>query len=525
MTAGPGGAAGPAVSSGLSLSLSSGSASPACVLAVDLGTGGPKVGLVSVTGELLASEHHLVRTELSEGGGAEQDAGEWWTLVCSAARRLLSSGVVAPPSVVAVSCTGQWASTVPVDEDGTPVGRCVLWLDSRGGRYTRRSVGGMVSGYRGRSLVRWVRRSGGAPSLSGADPIGHIAFLEHERPEVAAAARWYLEPVDYLSMRFCGVAGASRASMTGCLADRQPAVAAGRPVVRRECWCGRSACRSTSWRRWCPRARWSVRCRRWSRPTSVCPRARRWSPAPPTCTRRRQDRARVGDFETHLTLSTTSWISCPVPFKKTDADRARWPRSRECRRSGTSWRTTTRPGGGPSNGCAMPCSPEAPRAPGGCRRYDELTALAASAPAGSGGSLFTPWLAGERSPVDNRLARGGWHNLSLTSSRADLVRAVLEGVAYNSRWLHEAVEHFCRRRLDRIRMVGGGASSALWCQIHADVLDRTVEQVEDPLHANLRGAGLLAAMALGSVDVSALPRPGPGCVDLRTPGSFTRPAR
>lgn len=502
MTAGPGGAAGPAVSSGLSLSLSSGSASPACVLAVDLGTGGPKVGLVSVTGELLASEHHLVRTELSEGGGAEQDAGEWWTLVCSAARRLLSSGVVAPPSVVAVSCTGQWASTVPVDADGTPVGRCVLWLDSRGGRYTRRSVGGMVSGYRGRSLVRWVRRSGGAPSLSGADPIGHIAFLEHERPEVAAAARWYLEPVDYLSMRFCGVAGASRASMAGAwLTDNR-----------------RSRLADLSYDARLARA--------------VGVPLDKLAPLVPTCSvvgpvsavvaadlglpegtpvvagtpdlhSAAAGSGALGDFETHLTLSTTSWISCPVPFKKTDAARqvASVP--------GVSAERYLVANNHETGGRALEWARDAlfaggTEGAGGLPSYDELTALAASAPAGSGGSLFTPWLAGERSPVDNRLARGGWHNLSLTSSRADLVRAVLEGVAYNSRWLHEAVEHFCRRRLDRIRMVGGGASSALWCQIHADVLDRTVEQVEDPLHANLRGAGLLAAMALGSVDVSAL---------------------
>lgn len=78
---------------------------------------------------------------------------------------------------------------------------------------------------------------------------------------------------------------------------------------------------------------------------------------------------------------------------------------------------------------------------------------------------------------------------------------MLEGVAYNSRWLHEAVEHFVKRRLDPIRVVGGGAQSDLWCQIHADVLDRTIERVESPLHANLRGAALAAGLALGSLSL------------------------
>ena len=135
----------------------------------------------------------------------------------------------------------------------------------------------------------------------------------------------------------------------------------------------------------------------------------------------------------------------------------------------------------------------------GAASFDQLTAVAGEAPAGSGSVLFTPWIAGERSPVDDRHARGGWHNVSVHATDADLVRAVLEGVAYNSRWLHEAVERFAGARIDRLRIFGGGALSDLWCQIHADVLDRTIERVADPMYANLRGAALFAALALGLV--------------------------
>ena len=113
--------------------------------------------------------------------------------------------------------------------------------------------------------------------------------------------------------------------------------------------------------------------------------------------------------------------------------------------------------------------------------------------------LFTPWLAGERSPVEDHAARGGFHNLSLHTTRADLVRAVLEGVAYNSRWLHEAVERFARHRLGPLRIFGGGAQSDLWCQIHADVMDRRIERVADPLLTGLRGAALFAGLTLGHV--------------------------
>ena len=67
---------------------------------------------------------------------------------------------------------------------------------------------------------------------------------------------------------------------------------------------------------------------------------------------------------------------------------------------------------------------------------------------------------------------------------------MLEGVAFNARWLLEAAEHFAGRRLDPLRLIGGGAQSELWCQIVADVCDRTVERVADPLLCGLRGAAL-----------------------------------
>jgi xylulokinase len=73
----------------------------------------------------------------------------------------------------------------------------------------------------------------------------------------------------------------------------------------------------------------------------------------------------------------------------------------------------------------------------------------------------------------------------------------MEGVAANSAWLFGHVERFCGRRLSPIRVVGGGARSPLWCQIFADALDRPVEQVPEPMFAQLRGMAALASVALG----------------------------
>ena len=101
---------------------------------------------------------------------------------------------------------------------------------------------------------------------------------------------------------------------------------------------------------------------------------------------------------------------------------------------------------GRSSGSPRRCSPGA--------SYDDISALAGASPAGANGVLFTPWLTGERSPVDDKQARAGFHNVSLTTTRADLARAVLEGVAFNLRWLLDGAEHFTRTRLDPLRVLG-----------------------------------------------------------------------
>jgi xylulokinase len=135
--------------------------------------------------------------------------------------------------------------------------------------------------------------------------------------------------------------------------------------------------------------------------------------------------------------------------------------------------------------------------------------VAARAPEGAGGVIFTPWLKGERTPVEDRTLRGAFLNVSLTTDRSCFVRAVLEGVAFNARWLLDAVEGFVGRPLPVLRILGGGASSDLWCQIHADILGRRIERVADPMYTNLRGAALFAAMSLGKIsldDVRSLVR-------------------
>ena len=143
----------------------------------------------------------------------------------------------------------------------------------------------------------------------------------------------------------------------------------------------------------------------------------------------------------------------PLPAARRPTRCARSRPFRASTRRATWSPTTTRPPGSACAGCGTSFTPDEPAG------FERLIELAEGSPPGSGGVIFTPWIAGERSPVDDRNARGGWHNLSVETGNADLVRSVLEGVAYNSRWLNEAVERFAKRRLDPLRIFGGGADS------------------------------------------------------------------
>jgi xylulokinase len=457
------------------------------VLAVDLGTGGLKVGSVSLDGRLHRQAERTLETERLPGGGAVQDASAWWRAVRQLAVEVLAG--IPSEHVVAVACTGQWASTVPVDESGEPVGPCITWLDTRGARHSREVIGGPLMGYSPAALLAWVRHTAGVPSPFGGDPVSHLLFLELEQPEIAGAARWYLEPVDYLTMRFTGRAAATHASMSGAwLTDNRhlDRLEYDASLVRRAGIDGAKLPRLVETGSLVGPVLPEV-----ASELGIDPGAQVVTGSPDLHSAALGTGA-IGPGEPHLTISTTSWISLPFPRKKTDPFRS----------------IATVPGLDASSYLVA----NNHEAAGLCLRwlrdsfhtrepatYERLVELAGEAPPGSAGVIFTPWIAGERSPVDDRHARGGWHNLSVDTGNAELIRAVLEGVAYNSRWLHAAVERFARHRLDNLRIFGGGAVSSLWCQIHADVMNRTIERVAEPLHANLRGAALMASLALGAV--------------------------
>jgi xylulokinase len=127
--------------------------------------------------------------------------------------------------------------------------------------------------------------------------------------------------------------------------------------------------------------------------------------------------------------------------------------------------------------------------------FDLLTQQAAQVAPGSGGVIFLPYMMGERSPVWHTNARGVFFGLSLASTRAAMIRAILEGAAFALRHNVEVAEQ-AGVRLIEVRSVGGGARSALWCQIKADILGLPVLLPEASVGAPF-GDAILVGMGLG----------------------------
>lgn len=128
--------------------------------------------------------------------------------------------------------------------------------------------------------------------------------------------------------------------------------------------------------------------------------------------------------------------------------------------------------------------------------YEEMAPAAEEIQPGSEGLIFLPCLSGAMTPTWNGNARGVFFGLSMKHGQAHLNRAVFEGCAYG---LRDIVSRFGALGLggEEVRVVGGGAKSALWCQIKADVTGRVLRTLKNP-EATVTGAAMLAGIAEGT---------------------------
>ena len=483
------------------------------VIGVDLGTGGVKVALATVRGEILGHEAEKTATLLLPGGGAEQDPDDWWRALVTATRRLTGRGLVPLDDIAAICVSTQWGGLVPVDSKGQHLHNALIWMDSRGEKYSQALTGGGLSvpgvGYNALALAEWLRKTGGVPTRTGKDPVGQAQWLRRHKPDVWDAAAYLLDVPEYLTMRLTGqaVAGWDTAVLRWCTDNRDAAAVRYDASLARRCGFDLDRLPALV------------------RPGSIVgtlradvaselglPVSMRVATGTGDTTAAAIGAGAVQDYRGHLYIGTSAWLSCHVPFKRTDVlrnvaslpavvpDRYWVATIQDVAGKAVDWLIDNVVYAQDGMLDAHPAPPDA---------LDRLNALAVSAPPGSNGVIFAPWLNGERTPVDDPDVRGGWFNVSLRTTRADLARAVFEGIALNTRWMKEAVERFASRELDggfkELTFIGGGANSALWCQTLADILGCTIRQAGQPVLANARGAAMIAAISIGELSWDEVP--------------------
>jgi xylulokinase len=127
--------------------------------------------------------------------------------------------------------------------------------------------------------------------------------------------------------------------------------------------------------------------------------------------------------------------------------------------------------------------------------YDALMAEAAQSPAGAQGLFWLPYLMGERTPHLDATARGGWIGLTNSHTRADLIRALVEGVSYSQRDCLDIIEAL-GIAVNSVRASGGGAKSPFWRRLLANILGKRTVTLETQ-EGSAYGAALLAAAGTG----------------------------
>jgi xylulokinase len=465
------------------------------VIGVDIGTQSTKAVLVAADGTIVAQASRAYAVETPRALWAEQRAEVWLVAVAQAVKEVVERAGVARGAIAGLCVSSLYGgSGIPIDAERRAIHPCLIWMDRRAQDQVdrvRRSV----------DLERLYDVTGnGVDSYYG---YTKMLWLRDERPEVWQRTRALLPPNSYVCLQMTGEVAVdhSSAGNIGGIYD-----------VERRTWSDEMLAALGI-----PRALLPDRLVDSSEVVGTLPGA--WAD-------------RLGLLEG--TPVVAGGVDAAVATLAAGARRA----GNHVAMIGTSmcWGTIRQRvdardglvsmphvvggqrdlyvfGGAITAGASVTwfretfCQAEvAAAAAAGGDPHALLERQALDVPPGARGVLFLPYLMGERSPIWDAKASGAFLGLGLHHGRAELYRAVLEGVSFALRHNIEAGTKSGEAIDDALTVVGGAAKSDLWMQIIADVTGRPVVGSEDDAEASL-GAAMLAALGTGLVaDAAALGR-------------------
>lgn len=448
------------------------------LMGIDIGTQSTRAALLTPDGDVVASAGRAQEMETPRPGWAEQDPDMWWSNAVQCIREVMDRAGTRASDVAAVGAGGQMHGTVPLDLDGGLLShRVQLWCDKR--------TAALVDAYKDRPASAQSYRLTGSPPV--ANWVGFkIKWLKQNEPETYARTWKFVMPKDYVNFRLTGCAATDYSEASGSFLmdaaagqwsrdlieqldvdmDKLPAIhrsadvignvtaeaanltglAEGTPVVAGG---GDMMCMLLAAGLFEPGAASDI--------TGTSGIISVFTESPVLDTRLM-----------NLHHVTDGW----VPFGITDTGGVslKWFKDNYCRHE----------------------IDEA--AEQGAQIYDLLSERAAQTPPGSEGLLFFPYLLGERT-LGSPYGRAVFFGLTPRHDVAAAVRAIMEGVTFELRQTLEIVEK-SGHAVDVVYHSGGGAYSALWSQVKADIYQKPVVTFENG-EGGLLGAAILAGSGAG----------------------------
>ena len=439
------------------------------LLGVDIGTSSCKTALFDPDGRVRAAGGSGYPVSYPEKGWAEQDPEDWWGGVCRAIRETTGTGGIDPADIAGIGVDGQSWSAVALDGSGNVLCPTPIWTDTRSGEICRETAERLTA-------EKLFALCGNPPQPGYTWP--KILWYRENRPEVFGRTEKILQSNSYIVYRMTGeiTQDLSQGYGLACF------------DMRKGCW-DEEAC-------------------------GMLGIPRRFLPEIYPC------HQVVGRLTKKAAEETGLKEGTPVVAGGLDA---------AC---GTLGAGVTAPGqtqeqGGQAGGMSI-CIDRYAADPrlilgfhtvpgrwllqggttggGGALKwlretvcpelsFADMSSLAEQAPAGSGGVIFLPYMAGERSPVWNPKACGVFFGLNFSVTRGQMIRACMEGVAYALRHNLETAAS-AGARAETLRAMGGSANSRVWTQIKADVTGCRIEVPASDTATTL-GAAILAGVGTG----------------------------
>lgn len=448
-------------------------------IGIDSSTTATKALLIDEKGGLVSSASSEYSYEIPHPLWSEQDPALWWEATAVSVRRVLSTCGITGSQVKGIGLTGQMHGLVLLDKDGRVLRPSILWNDQR--------TGAQCDEIRARLGKKELIRITGNDALTGFT-APKILWVQQHEPEVWAKVRHILLPKDYVRYRLTGEYAIDKAGGSGTLLF------------------------DIGKRTWSPQVLQAL-----DIPAEYLP---------PTF-----EGTQITSFLSAEAARETGLVS-GIPVVGGGGDQAAAAIgtgaveegivSLSLGTSGVVFAATNRPAVEPEGRLHAFCHAVPGKwhfmgvmlsAAGSLRwhrdtfapgmDFGELVDTAHDVPPGSDGLLFLPYLTGERTPHPDPLARGAFVGLTVRHTLPHMTRSVLEGVAFGLRDSFELIKNAGLPEIEQVRVTGGGAKSALWRQILADVLDTELVTVNSTEGAAF-GAALLAATGTGNFpDVAA----------------------